>query len=173
MFCHIYKWLLSKAWDKNQTITGVLDRHLRRCASCREYARFLESLHHRFTQDTTDLLKTSPSALNERIISALDMDIKPKAAKTVKPFMLPALAASLAALIIVAGLIFKIAPFQRGEPVGLAFPRFDIPTTSVENFLQEIESPYEEEFLDLKETMKSTAEFLISRLDVNLGKRQQ
>jgi hypothetical protein len=165
--------LLSKSWDKNQTITGFLNRHLRRCASCREYARFLESLHHKFTQDTPNLLKTSPSALNERIISALDKDIKPKTTKTARPFMLPALAASLAALIIVAGLIFKITPFQKGEPVGSAFPRFDIPTAPVENFLQEMESPYEEEFLDLKETMKSTAEFLISRLDVNLGNQQQ
>ena len=173
MFCHIYKWLISKAWDKEKSSSGFLDRHLRRCASCREYARFLESIHHRFAQDTHDFLTPSHPALNEKIISALDKDIKHKTLnkKATRPIMLPAIAASLLVLIIMVGLIFKVSPFQNRVPAESSFPRLDIPTAPVINFFSEMESPYEKEFLDLKETVKSTAAFLISRLDVNIGRQ--
>ena len=173
MFCHIYKWLISKSWDKSKTISGFLNRHIRRCEPCREYACFLESIHHRFAQDTHDFLTPSHPALNEKIISALDEDIKHKTLnkKATRPIMLPAIAASLLVLIIMVGLIFKVSPFQNRVPAGSSFPRLDIPTAPVENFLLEMESPYEEEFLDLKETFKSTANFLISRLDINIGRQ--
>ncbi len=72
MFCSIYKWFISRSQDLEKPLAGPVGRHLHRCASCREYAEFCESLKNRSAQDIAGYLDDYNGALNEKIVSALD-----------------------------------------------------------------------------------------------------
>ena len=73
MFCSIYKWYISRALDSGKPPSGPVGRHIRRCASCREFARFSESLENRCVKDVPGFLDSYNKELNEKIVSQVDV----------------------------------------------------------------------------------------------------
>jgi hypothetical protein len=168
MFCSIHKWFISRALDSGKQIPGPVDRHLRRCTSCQEFVQFCESLKHRCVQDKPDFLKIQNESLKEKILSSLD-EAPTRSVSARKPLLVPILAAASLLLVISISIIWLTAPdSSQLLPVNQLFES-NLAQTSIEDTLIKIESPLEEEIVELRETMKSTTEFLLACLDPNIG----
>lgn len=169
MFCSIYKWFISQALDSGKPFSSLVSRHLRRCTACREFAQFSESLQQRSVQDTDDILKGYDKTLDEKIISGLSKNPEPREISARKPVFIPVVAAASAVLIITISVIWLTAPkSSQLDPLKTIY-EFDINQASLENKLASIESPLQEEIKGLRQTLNSTAKFLVSCLEYGIG----
>jgi len=178
MFCSIHKLLISRAVDSKKQIPAFTKRHLGRCESCREFAQLCGSLKQRFTHYTAAILKGYNKAIDQKVISALPK-IKESRSKlsrhglvpnlfSKRIFLVPSLVAASLVLVISISILFLTLP--RSKEVNSLANIFDIFNRAhPARILEKAESPLEKEYIELKETIESTAKFLISRLDVRLG----
>ena len=173
MFCSIYKWYISLALDSGKPLGGLAGRHIRRCASCREFARFSESLENRCVKDVPGFLDSYNEELDKKIISSLAAQPSPKSPPRRKPALVPVLAAASALLIISIGIVWLVLPSSNKITPLNQLSQLGISRTSFENALVKIDSPFEEELVELKQTLKSTADFLLSRVDIKIGEREE
>lgn len=169
MFCSIYKWYISRALDSGKPLSGPVGRHIRRCASCREFAQFSESLENRCVKDVPGFLDSYNKELNEKIISVLTTQPAPKSAPRRKPALVPVLTAASALLVISIGIVWLVLPSSDEITPFNQLSQLGISKTSFENVLVKIDSPFEEELFELKQTLKSTADFLLSRINIEIG----
>ncbi|UCC39041.1 MAG: hypothetical protein JSV96_14705 [Candidatus Aminicenantes bacterium] len=169
MFCSIYKWQISRALDSRKSLSGSVAHHIRRCPSCREFAQFSESLENKCTEDMSALLNGYNGRLNAKAISALDKHPEPKPAPKRRPALIPVLATAAVLLVVSISILWIIIPSSNKVTPLNQLSELGITKTSFENMLGKVGSPFEEEFVELKQTMKSTANFLISRIDVRIG----
>jgi len=169
MFCTLYKWLISQAVDSGKPVSGLVRRHLRGCAACREYAQFSQSINQRSAQDIGDILKAHDGALDEKIISGLSKAPESRTPSARKPVLIPAVAAASALFIIAISIILLTIPKSSPFDPLKAIYEFDISQASLEKKIETIESPLEEEFQGLKQSLNSTAKFLISCLEQGIG----
>lgn len=169
MFCSIYKWLISRSEDLGKPMSGHAARHLRRCATCREYAEFCESLKNRSAQDIPGLLNNYNGAFNEKIISALSKHPEPKPGKGRNPILIPVLTAASVLLVISISILWLAGPSSNKIPQLNQLSELGFSRTSVENMLVKVDSPFDQEIVELKKTLESTANFLLSRIDIEIG----
>jgi len=169
MFCSIYKWLISQALDSGKPAKSLIRRHLRRCASCREFALFSESLDERSAQDIREILKGYDEALDKKIFLKLSKSPEQKESRSRKPVLIPAVAAASAVLVITISIIWLTAPKSSQPNLLKSIYEIDINQTSLEKRIVNIESPLEEEIKGLRETLNSTAKFLVSCLEQGIG----
>lgn len=169
MFCSIYKWYISRALDSGKPLSGAAGRHIRRCASCREFAQFSESLENKCVKDVPGFLDGYNEELNEKIISVLATQPEPKSPPRRKPALIPVLASASALLVISIGIVWLVLPSSDEITPLNQLSQLGISKTSFENVLVKIDSPFEEELIELKQTLKSTTDFLLSRVDIKIG----
>jgi len=178
MFCSIHKLLISRAVDSKKQIPAFTKRHLGRCESCREFAQLCGSLKQRFTHDTAAILKGYNKAIDQKVISALPK-IKESRSKlsrhglvpnlfSKRIFLVPSLVAASLVLVISISILFLTLPRSK-EVNSLANISDIFNRAHPARILEKAESPLEKEYIELKETIESTAKFLVSRLDVRLG----
>jgi hypothetical protein len=173
MFCSVYKWYISRSLDSGKSLPGLVSRHIRRCASCRQFAQFSESLENRLVKDVPGFLDGYDKSLNEKNISTLTKHPHPKRAPKRRPALIPVLAAASAVLVISIVIVWLVLPSSdRITPLN-QLAQLRISKTSFENALVKIDSPYEEELTELKQTLKATADFLLSRVDIKIGEREK
>ncbi len=171
MFCPIYKWKISQAMDSGKPTSRKVQRHMRRCDSCREYAELCTSLKPKFTQDKKAILEDFDESLNKKIMMAIpgrtELGTEPRR-KTLA--LIPSLAAAITVLVISVSIIFLTLPRSKQMP-----PLGPISTlvsaASPENVLLKVESPLEKEYTELKRTFESTSKFLISSFDFRIGQQ--
>lgn len=179
MFCFLYKWMISRAQDLGKELPGPVNRHIRRCRACREFARFSQSLPGRFVRDVPGFLQENNHFLEEKMIAALAA--KPGTGLPRKRHFLPipalSLAAALVILVVSAGIIFKIIPTAAPEPIDRVEKTIDniaestlakIPFKSI---VGRMESSVEAEMRGLEKSVKSAAEHLASCLDFKIAPR--
>jgi hypothetical protein len=171
MFCPIYKWKISQAMDSGKTTSGKVQRHLRRCDSCREYAELCTSFRSKFTQDKQAILEDFDESLNKKIMLAIperaELGPEPRR-KTLA--LIPSLAAAITVLVISVSIIFLTLPRSKQmPPLGPISTLFS--AASPENMLLKVESPLEKEYAELKRTLESTSKFLISSFDFRIGQQ--
>ncbi|MDH4272471.1 MAG: hypothetical protein OEW18_10920, partial [Candidatus Aminicenantes bacterium] len=79
--------------------------------------------------------------------------------------------AAAASLVIVVGvgLIWIVTSHPAKMPTLDPLFKLDGPRAYLENALQKAEAPYQKEVLELKQALQSTADYLLARLDTNLG----
>jgi len=178
MFCSIHKLLISRAVDSKKQIPAFTKRHLGRCDSCQEFAQLCGFLKQRFATDTAAVLKGYNKAIDQKVISALP-EIKESRSILSRPgqgfnlfskrtFLVPSLVAASLVLVISISILFMTLPRSK-EVNSLANISDIFNRAHPARILEKAESPLEKEYIELKETIESTAKFLISRLDVRLG----
>lgn len=173
MFCSLYKWFISQASDSGKPISGLVKRHVRHCTSCREYARFCYSLKGRFAQNKAELLMGFDREIDKKILSALDKKPVSPPVPARKPIFIPAAAAALVIAVIAISIILLRAPqSDRMAPLN-QLASFEVPPSSFESMLTNLEAPMDEELSTLKQTLKSTGEYLISCLDFKIGQNKE
>ncbi len=169
MFCSIYKWLISQALESGKPAASLVRRHLRRCASCREFALFSDSLEKRSAQDLNEVLKGYDEALDKKILLKLSKSPEQEESRSRKPVLIPSVAAAAALLVLTISIIWLTAPKSSQPNLLESIYEFDINQTSLENKIVSIESPLVEEIKGLRETLNSTAKFLVSCLEQGIG----
>lgn len=175
MFCFIYKWMISRAFDsysggpgEKLRLPGVVIRHMRRCSSCGEFARLSSSFVHRLVQDGPGFLGGSNEPLDDKIISALFVEPAPvrRPRRQWLPRFavpVPALAAALVVIVVAVAIILQVtstAPGRGENPfndLGNSLPKF-------EEILGSVESPIEKEMRSVGESIESAGEFLLAFL---------
>lgn len=169
MFCSIYKWFISQAKDSGKPIAASVNRHIQRCASCRQFVALHDSLTESSVEDLPCLPDEKESALATKIISSLDRNMEPRKARVRKPVLLPVLVSSLVIGIVAVGIYFLTVPRPSSVHLFNSLSEIDNTISSFEGRLKEINSPLDAEYADLKQTMRSTTEFFASYLDVKIG----
>jgi hypothetical protein len=183
MLCSIYKWQISRALDSGKPLTALVRRHLRRCASCREFYGVGEEMGVRMRQDAAALLGSADPSLTEKVLSSLGVDGRVEsgvqsAAPSLQPElkskwwgMRPVLTAAASLTIIAISLVWVLSSRRAGMPgLGLdAALGLDAPGVYLEKALQKAESPYAAEIQGLKQTLKSKADAIQACLDLKLG----
>jgi hypothetical protein len=180
MFCSIYKWKISQSFDSGKPISGLLQRHLQKCGSCRKYAEFCTSLKPKFTQDKQNILEDFDESMNKKIMAAIYekpdhvSETEKKAFSpswlSRKPILIPSLTAAASILVIVIGLLFFVLlhpkPTPPIDPISTL-----ISAASPVDVLSKVESPLEKEYTELKRAFESTGKYLISSLDLRIGQQ--
>ncbi len=175
MWCLIHKWSISRAIDSGRPPAGLTKRHLERCGSCREFSRVSGELEKRLASDATDLIRSTDTSLARRVMpnTAAGRAVESLSPAHSQPrfFRLRPVWAAAASLAVVVGvsLIWIVTSHPaKMPPLGPLF-KLDGPRAYIETALQKAEAPYQDEVLELKQALESTADYLVSRLDVNLG----
>jgi hypothetical protein len=173
MLCFYYKWKISQKADLGKDLSGFVRRHLQRCTSCRQYSRVSQALTEKLSKETPHALKEQKSRLRERIISALVEEMRPARVRKPVSRYFPVLVVSILILVVAIGLVSYLnnpsVPNGNVKSI-LPLSKMSVAGLSLKNILGGVESPMEKEMKSLKQSMKSTAEFLVSCLDFNLGK---
>lgn len=175
MWCPIHKWNISRAIDSGKTPGGWTTRHLERCVSCSEFRRLSQDLGKRLAADASALIGTADPSLAGRMKSAVaaggaarSSSLPPIRLKAYRLRPVWAAAASLA-IVIGVSLIWTVTQRPAGMPTLDSLLQIDASRAYLKTALEKAESPYQEEILELKEAVEATADYLLSRLDVNLG----
>ncbi len=178
MFCSIYKWKISQAMDSGKSISSLMQRHLQKCNSCREYAEFCTSLKPKFTQDKQVILQDIDKSLNKKIMMAIREQNGPGTGALEKspahkfslrqPALIPSLAAVLTVLIISISIIFFVLPRSKQRPAIDQISTL-LSAASPKDVLSRVESPLETEYAELKRAFESTSKYLISSFDLRIG----
>ncbi len=175
MWCFIHKWNVSRTIDSGGPPAGLTRRHLEKCASCREFSRVSRDLEKRLAADAAALLESADTTLARRMMPSAtagrpveSLSPAPSRPRFIRLRPVWAAAASLA---IVVGISLLWTVTQRSAKMPPLEPlfKFDAPRAYLENALLKAESPYQEEIRELKQAAESTADYLLSRLDVKLG----
>ena len=169
MFCSIYKWFISQAKDSGKPIAASVNRHIQRCASCRGFVDLHESLMEASAKDLPCLPDEKESALATKIISALDRKAESGKAPARRPVLIPVFVSSLVLMAVAIGLYFLTVPQPSSAHLLNSLSEIDNTISSFEERLEKINSPLDAEYADLKQTMRSTTEFIASYLDVKIG----
>ncbi|MGD2087220.1 MAG: hypothetical protein PVH61_13635 [Candidatus Aminicenantes bacterium] len=179
MFCFIYKWMISWAMDSDKRLPGIVNRHIDRCSSCREFARLSGPLATRLTQDAPGFLQKNHETndrLNVKITAALDTKTPTQLTRRQRFNFLPkpALAAVLVLAVVAIAVILQVIPFTAPAPP-VERSSNDLPkSVTIKNPLQilaKVESPIESEMRSLGQSINSATKFLVSRLDVKIGQQ--
>jgi hypothetical protein len=169
MFCSIYKWFISQAKDSRKPLPASVNRHIRRCASCREFVDLHESLMETSVKDLSCISDERMSALATNIIAALDSDAESGRLPARRSALIPVFVSSFVLLAVASGIYFLTAPRPSSSHLLNSLSAIDSTISSFEERLDKINSPLDAEYADLKQTMRSTTEFFASYLDVKIG----
>jgi len=177
MVCFIYKWFISRALDLGQGLPGFVTRHIHRCKTCREFSHLSEMLNQGLVKGASQFLRESKrdDSLNEKILSALAAKpglVLPKRRTFLSAaFPVPVLAAAVVVLVATIGIILQTIPsrvLNTGQDLMNGLSEFGIKKTSLQDIVGRVESPLEAEMQELKQSVNSAAEFLISNLDIRI-----
>ena len=167
--CFVHRWNISRALDSGKSLGNLTKRHLVRCENCRDFSQLGEEMGRRLTEDAASLLSDVRPGLGEKVRRVVDeQERAPSLSFSKRLQMRPVLAGAVALAVVGVSLIW----LARSRPAGM--PQLDpifklkAPTTYLESALQRAESPYQEEILELKKTLKSTADYLAARFDIGL-----
>lgn len=177
MFCFIYKWFISRALDLGKGLPGFVTRHVRHCKTCREFSHLSQLLNRELVREAPQFLRQSKrdDSLNEKILSALTFKAGPvvpkKRGRLRSPFRVPALAAAVVVLVVTIGIIWQTIPSRvpnTGGEIMNDLSELEIGSVSWQDMVGGVESPLETEMQELKQSVHSAAEFLISNLDIKI-----
>jgi hypothetical protein len=172
MWCLIYKWKISRAMDSGKPLAGLTRRHLRGCVSCREFAESCEKMGRRLSEDAAALIGGADASLGDRVRSALAEQIRAEVPAPPRPDFArwrPILAAAVSLVVVGVSVVWLVTSRPRQMPRLDPLFSFESAQVYLQNALQKAESPYQEEIAELEKAFKSTADFLLARLNIGLG----
>ena len=170
--CFIHRWNISRAFDSGKPLARLTKRHLLGCENCREFSRLGEVMARRLIEDAASLTRDVRPELDDRARRAIDdpgLASTPYVSRPKRLRLRPVLAAAVFLAVVGVSLIWLVRSRPAWMPQLDPLFRFETPKAYFESALQRAESPYQEEILELKKTLKSTADYLVARFDIGLG----
>jgi predicted anti-sigma-YlaC factor YlaD len=177
MLCFIHKWTISRKLDTGKPVSPLTQRHLGHCEACREFQRLGDETARRLEADAATFLKEARPALNDRVRRALNDPGRPDTAPSISRVtglqLKPVLAAVALLAVLGVSLIWMVGSRPTGMPQLGPLLQLETGRANLVSALQRAESPYQQEILELKKTLQSTADYLAARFDTSLGKNSQ
>jgi len=169
MKCRIIKRLVSSAANKRRDFSRPVRRHLERCSSCREFARFSLTLSQTAARDARTFLEHIPAPETAGLLdkSPAHAGSAPPARRFSRRPWIPA-SVGAAGLILAALLVFRPAPIFRKSvsPDEVAeFKKIAFSGGAIVNAAVETPSPLDREYKSLKKAVDSAVQTLLSSLD--------
>lgn len=169
MLCFLHKWFISLAQDSGKPFPKSTHRHLARCEDCRLFVQVCNYLENKAHQAKPYLITGDLNALPKKIQAAMDVPTPKNTSPTHRPAWIPVLVA--ASLILVISMSVFLLTRPSPDPA-LTWPQFletNLAPAALTEAMNKVESPLEQEMNAWKQTMASTADFLRSCLDIQLG----
>jgi hypothetical protein len=169
MRCGIAKWLVSAARDRRRDLPRPVKRHVERCASCREFARFTRAVSEAAGRDARAFLEKVPAPETGGFLDRSPARKKPAPAfprEARRPWVPASVAAAglvLAALLILRPAGEKPTPDEVAEFKKLAFAG-----GAVMNLAAEAQSPLDREYESLKKSVDSACQTVLASLDFKI-----
>jgi hypothetical protein len=107
--------------------------------------------------------------LATKIISSFERNVEPGKVRARKPALIPAIVSSLVLIFVAVGIYFFTAPRPSSTHLLESLAEIDHTMSTLEERLENFNSPLDAEYADLKQTMRSTTQFFASYLDVKIG----
>lgn len=161
MLCFLYRWFVSRSTDLDKPIPTFLSRHRQRCPACREFSDFCTTLKPKAARDFKKLLEESQIPSLQRIPVKAEKPVNNRK----RLFTVPSLSAAAVVLAVFVCLVWlTFFPVKEKDFQGIS-----LSSLSLEKAALNLEDPYEKEYLELKRTIKSTADYLAACLDIQFG----
>ena len=179
MLCRIARWAISKAEDRAARPPRWVGRHLRRCAPCRDYARFTASLKARLAAEKAPFLRAVPEFpvdVEERIANEAGRKEGLPRLRRLALRPLPAAAAGfavLAAAMVLWQVVLK-EPAPSSEDRAAARAALKSVVTAADEFpgiFTGAESSIERERRIIENSLASAFEYFQARLNVKIERR--
>ena len=178
MICTLSKWFISSSLDSAKKIPGFVRNHLKKCGSCREFLNFSQTLEEKAALDAATVIRETPDSVLDKVKQTVLKPPQLQAKSRLPRTLVPVISISMAALLITIFVVFK--PSQSPPPQlngGLSlltgsdsflFEKGSTPGESLQSLASQLETPYDTEWLSLKNAAKSAADHLFSRLDLKI-----
>ena len=171
MFCWFFRLLISNAADADSGLSGRTERHIRRCASCREFYEACLSLGEALRREAAVSKDEFAGRLSERVLTA----VPGRRAKTYKLTIKwrPVMAAACVAVIVIAsvGVLFLTHSKNRPDTNQYQAGGEIIHDLVAEDFLGAwptlVEGPLPGEIENLTSDAVSAVRFLVACVAVN------
>lgn len=173
MTCGIAKWLVSSARNRGRDLPGPVSRHLVRCTSCRDFARFTLALSETASRDGRAYLEKIPSPETGTVLGKSPAKARPSLSPRppVRRLWIPASVAA-AGLVLIAVLIFRPASPPRETALWdevAELKKFSVSGGAIRSWAAEAESPLDQEYESLMKAAASAARAIQASLDLKLG----
>jgi len=172
MFCSYFKWKISAAMDSGGRLSRAVEKHIRRCADCREFYNGCVSLAYGLRSEAAVSDGRIPPRLNERILMAVPY--RRAGTQKIAVRLWPVAVAACVALVVLLAVLF-VSKRQEGRTAGEG----DMPTPiQVVGDLMKgdftgtwsrlIEKPLGGELQNLENNTESAVRFLVACVTVNV-----
>lgn len=182
MRCTISRWMISRAEDTGKKLPAPVERHLRRCGACGEFARTATTLSSRLRTGRSAWLAEVPDFAVDRGPDPAPRPAAKAGARESRrswPALRP-LPVAAAALVIVAGglILFQVVlkePAPTAEDRAAAMAALRAITSAPAEFqgvVGQAESPLDRERRILENSVSSAVEYLQARLNIRIERRE-
>jgi hypothetical protein len=180
MFCHLTRWLISRAVDQGKKLPRFAERHAVRCGACREYALFTASLPSRLSGERPAFLAAVPDFPLREAKGVEDGADRGGRKIFLRRLVLHPFPAAAAALIVIAGalILFQVVLRESSpspEDRAAALAALKSVTAAPDGFqgmVKEAESPLARERQILERSVVSAVEYLQARLNIKIERRE-
>jgi len=114
MFCSIFRLMISHAADGDGRLSGTTEKHIRHCASCREFYKTCLSLGEGLTREAAISNEEISERLSNRILTA--MHHRRTEAYKVGVKLWPTVAAACVGLIVLTGALLLLRQPEKQQP---------------------------------------------------------
>ncbi len=114
MFCSIFRLMISHAVDGDSRLSGATQKHIRHCASCREFYEICLSLGEGLTREATISNEEVSERLSARVLTA--MHLRRTETYKVRMRLRPMVAAACVALIVLTGVLLLLRQPEKQQP---------------------------------------------------------
>lgn len=173
MFCSIFRFMISHAADSDSRLSGATEKHIRHCASCREFYETCLSLGEGLAREAAISNEEVSEYLSARVLKGTSR--RRTDTYTIGLRMRPMVAAACMALIVLMGVLF-LAVRRNGQdtnPSGRVEPVAALRTLVGENFPAGwqglIKEPLANELNNLTNDTESALRFLVACVAVDIS----
>ncbi|MBN1940004.1 MAG: hypothetical protein JW843_10480 [Candidatus Aminicenantes bacterium] len=176
MLCPLTRWFISRFEDTGKAIPPWVVRHVGRCASCRSFAAFSDSLPARFCGERSSLLDDVPDAPPRRNVPHSrkpDLARRSRFRSVLRPVPAAALVLILAAGVFLLRGILSGPPLtaERAKAALADLRKAAAVTREWPGFVRTAESSLDQERIVLENAARSAYAFLQDRLNLTIERK--
>jgi hypothetical protein len=174
MICSLSKWFVSNASDKNKTIPKFAQNHLKHCRSCQEFHMLTRDLDLNAAFEAQPLSQEIPASLLDKVNAQPSVSIGQETQSKIRRKLIPILSVSVAIPAVLLFFIFVLLPPKQAsspplnENFSFLFSRDSIPGGTLQKLATQVNTPFDEEWIRLKNAMQSASRYLTGQLNLKI-----
>lgn len=166
MLCSLRKWHISKTFDTGKTLSHSLKRHMNTCHGCRDFFQVGQDLQQMSPDAFAAPSEADISHLPQRIMTSLQADPVSEKPDRKRPFLIPALSSAAALVVFVLAVVVLIPSPSADLTLLNPLSQWGAAKSTVSSLWEDVQSPYQMEWENLKSSLNSAADFFLSFVDL-------